>query len=175
MILIQCRRGKQEGFDTLVAAWQKPLFYYVRRLVERDDDAWDVLQETWLCIFRSIRSVKSADALPVWLYRVARNNTFSFLRKQGRWKAMTEVIDDRDLANIPDWEPEYYSARAIHDAIDGLPLIEREVMTFHYLEGYQVKEIAEIIGEPVGTISSRMFRAKRNLRRLIEEKEAGDE
>lgn len=172
LILVQCRQGKNEGYETLVQTWQKPLFYYIMRLVEREEEAWDAMQDTWLRVFKGIRSVRSAEALPTWLYHVAHNVVISRWRKQHREQEIREDADDAELAELADPEPSPdLSARAIHDALDQLPVSERAVLALHYLEGYKIDEIAQITGEPIGTVKSRMFRAKKSLRAVLEREE----
>lgn len=62
LILLQCGHGKPEGFETLVKSWEQPLFYYVRRMVGSEEDAWDVMQEVWLRAFRGVTSVREPGA-----------------------------------------------------------------------------------------------------------------
>lgn len=171
LILVQCRQGKKEGLETLVNEWQKPLFYYIRRLVEREEEAWDAMQDTWLRIFRGIRSVRSAEALPTWLYRVARNVVISRRRDDIRRQDRQDASSEEELAALADPGPlpSDLSAKTLHESLDRLSVPEREVLALHFLEGYKVQEIAEITGEPAGTVKSRLFRAKRNLRSILEE------
>jgi RNA polymerase sigma-70 factor (ECF subfamily) len=174
LIVLQCRQGRQEGFELLVQTWQRPLFYYIMRLVEREEEAWDAIQDTWLRVFGGIRSVRSAEALPAWLYQVAHNVVMSRWRKQCRDKAAVEDVDDTAMAELEDTQPlqSDMSASSVHDALAKLPVAERAALTLHFLEGYKVHEIAQITGEPVGTVKSRMFRAKQNLRTILEREES---
>lgn len=173
LILVQCRQGKREGLDLLVRTWQRPLFYYIMRLVEREEDAWDAIQDTWLRVFKGVRSVRSAEALPTWLYQVAHNVVMSRWRKGIREQARQKEVSAEDLneLNDPDELPSDLSARVIHESLDRLSIPERAVLTLHFLEGYKVREIAQITGEPLGTVKSRMFQAKRSLRAILEREE----
>lgn len=173
LILIQVRQGRKEGLELLVQTWQRPLFYYIMRLVEREEDAWDAIQDTWVRVFNGIRNVRSAETLPAWLYQVAHNTVMSRWRKANREKAAQDDVDDADLAEIADPEPlpSDLSARMVHDALGKLAVPERAVLTLHFLEGYKVHEIAQITGEPLGTVKSRMHRAKQSLRAILEREE----
>jgi len=171
LILVQCRLGKTEGFETLVRTWQKPLLYYIRRLVEREEDVLDVMQDVWVRALGGIRSLRSHEAMPTWLYRIAHNTAMSHLRKRGRWETNREDIEVLDAVEVGADEAPQFAASEIHEALSVLPLLEREVLTLHFLEGYEVTEIAEITEAPVGTVKSRMFRAKRNLRQVLEKGE----
>lgn len=70
--MVRCQRGDNGAFRELVGDWEKPLLYYIRRLLGPKDVEWDVLQEVWLRVFRSIGSLREPRTLPVWLYRIAR-------------------------------------------------------------------------------------------------------
>ncbi len=169
LILLQCRQGKREGLETLVETWQKPLLYYIRRMVEREDDALDVMQEVWLRVFRGISSLQSADAMPAWLYKIAHNAALTHLHKVRSWQESHEDIEDDALTDPPADDVFLgLSAKDIHDALGQLQLAEREVLTLHFLEGYQINEIAQITDAPLGTVKSRMKRAKQNLRAILE-------
>src|SRR5437660_11731211 len=73
----RCRAGDPEALEELIRRWERKLFYYVRRLVAEEADAWDVLQQTWLRVVRGIGAVRDADTLVPWLYCVARSAALS--------------------------------------------------------------------------------------------------
>jgi len=170
LILLQCRRREDEGFRMLIELYERPLFYYLRRFMDREEDAWDVLQEVWIKVLRSIPSVKSAETLASWLYRVARNAMIDHQRHDRRWEPLPEddepgaIADETAKQNWTDSE----TAADIHWGLAKLPLTEREVLTLFFLEEFQIQEIAEITGVPVGTVKSRLHRARGNLRVILE-------
>lgn len=169
LILLQCGQGKAEGFETLVKSWEQPLFYYVRRMAGSEEDAWDVMQEVWLRAFRGITSVREPGALGAWLYRIAHNAVLNRLQRSPRWEPLNE---DAEVAeSVEDDLPMGFAAQDIHRALDELPGLEREALTLYFLEGYQLSEIAEIVEAPLGTVKSRMFRAKKNMRAVLEKGE----
>ena len=175
LIWLGCRRGDEESFRSLVRHWEQPLFYYLRRLLEREEDAWDTLQEVWLRAFRGIASLRTPDALGAWLYRIARNAAMNHLTRVPEWVRLDEESEGSAASTAesgPQDERELtagYSARDIHLALPRLPGPEREVLTLFFLEGFAVGEIAGVVGVPPGTVKSRMHRAKAQLRRLLEE------
>jgi len=83
LLVLRCRRKEKAAFEELVRHWERQLFYYIRRLVENEQDAWDLLQQTWLKVFSGIRSLRDPRTLPTWLYRIARNTTISHLKAAG--------------------------------------------------------------------------------------------
>src|SRR3954465_5635482 len=72
-LLQRCQRGDAEALEELVRRWERKLFYYVRRLLPQEEDAWDVLQITWGRVIGASGTVRDAEALVPWIYRIARN------------------------------------------------------------------------------------------------------
>src|SRR3954468_14715733 len=72
-LLHRCRAGDADALEELVRRWERKLFYYVRRLLPQEEDAWDVLQMTWVRVIGGIGKVRDADALVPWVYRIPRN------------------------------------------------------------------------------------------------------
>ena len=80
LLVLRCQRGESQAFDELVRLWEERLFYYIRRLVGSEEDAWDVLQQTWLRVFKGIKTLRDRDRLSVWLYQLARSAVLSHWR-----------------------------------------------------------------------------------------------
>lgn len=170
LILVQCRQRKDEGFRMLIELYERPLFYYLRRFMDREEDALDVLQEVWIKVLRSISSVESAETLASWLYRVTRNTMIDHQRRDRRWEPLPE---DDEAGAIADETAEQDrvdsdTAADIHWGLAKLPLAEREILTLFYLEEFPIQEIVEITGVPAGTIRTRLHRARKNLRTILE-------
>ena len=77
LLILRCKRGDEQAFTELIHLWEKRLFFYIRRLVATEEDAWDVLQQTWLKVFQGIKSLKHSGSFPTWLYKVARHVAIS--------------------------------------------------------------------------------------------------
>jgi RNA polymerase sigma-70 factor (ECF subfamily) len=171
LLILRCRRGDPGALEELVRHWGNRLFYYIRRLVDNDEDAWDALQETWLKVVKSIGSLKEPRVLPMWLYRIARNTAISHLR--GRY-ADHVAIDDAELGDI-EAESDSFTfedEEQVHYALGRVSLPHREVLTLYFLEDLSLEEIAEVLDTPVGTVKSRLHYAKNALRIIIEQEES---
>src|SRR5262245_40464680 len=112
LLMLRCQRGEREAFDQLVREWEGRLFYYVRRLVDSEAEAWDVLQPTWLQAFKGIRSLKQPSALPSWLYRIARCQAASRWRERKR----DELVDAGEQVEYLEAEPETSIGDQLADA-----------------------------------------------------------
>jgi RNA polymerase sigma factor (sigma-70 family) len=176
LLVLRYRRGDDNALTDLVAMWEKPLFYYIRRLVTTEDDAWDALQETWIRAVRGIGKLKNPESFPSWLYRVARNATSNFIRDNHRMESLSDKEIDLDAAG-QEANRGFSAADAalIHRGLQQLPLAQREVLTLFFLEDFSLEEISSITGIATGTVKSRLYYAKKALRNLIEKEGSDDE
>lgn len=167
-LVLRCQLGEPAAFDELMRRWESRLLYYLRRLVPQEADAWDALQRTWLAVYRDLPRLREPRALRAWLYRVARNQAAGHCRREFALRARIDDEADPEGVAEPDWTPDLDQAGRVHDAIGGLSLPHREVITLHFLEQMPLEEIAEVIGAPVGTVKSRLHYAKRILKQRLE-------
>ena len=170
LLAIRCQLGEPLAFDELVARWHAPLWRYLRRLAAADDVAAETLQEVWLRVVRGISRLREPARLRAWLFGIARRAAMDRLRQQYAAPPLVEA----ELADLPAGEE---IADAGEDVtvllreLDLLPVVEREALTLFYLRELSLAEIAGVLAIPVGTVKSRLFRARRLLREQIQSKE----
>jgi RNA polymerase sigma-70 factor (ECF subfamily) len=157
--------------EELIRHWEKRLLYYIRRLVSDEEDAWDVLQETWLKAVRQVGVLREPRSLPMWLYRIARNTAMSRLR--GRYADRAVFDDEQDGAEINGDADSFAfeDAEQVHYGLSRISLPHREVLTLHFLEDLSIDQIAQVLEVAPGTVKSRLHFAKKALRAVIEQEE----
>jgi RNA polymerase sigma-70 factor, ECF subfamily len=175
LLALRCRRGDPAALEELVHAWEKRLLYFIRRLVKNEQDAWDILQQTWLRVLPGIRALKDPQRLTPWLYQVARNTAFNHARLQAVYRAGLEEHADADLPDEDAAVVEFDHAEEVHAALEQLSLPHREVLTLYFLEDLTIAEIAGVIGVQPGTVKSRLFYARRALRDILQKESARHE
>lgn len=182
------QRGDVAAFDTLVLVYQRQLFNVCYRTLGNSDDAADATQDALLSAFRGLHSFSGpAEALRGWLLRIAVNTCYDHLRR--RQRRPTESLDlarsdDADgglspTERLPDPgpSPEQRSltaetARTIQDSIDSLPPDQRLTVILCDVQGLSYGQVAHIMAVELGTVKSRLSRARAQLRhRLIEKGE----
>lgn len=171
LLILRCQRGEPQALADFVRQWEGRLFYYVRRLVPQEADAWDVLQKAWVQVVRDIRRLRDPAALRPWLYRLVRNTAVSHYRAELTRQATAEFDGDIEDTAAGEETMRAEDAEQVHHALSLLPLPAREVLTLHFLEGMSVEEIAGVLDVPAGTVKSRMHHAKRALRQALAAKE----
>jgi RNA polymerase sigma-70 factor (ECF subfamily) len=169
LLVLRCRRGESEAFDELIRTWERRLFFYVRRLVSNEEDAWQVLQDVWLQVFRGVHAIRDPRRLPVWLFAVARNNAMSHHRKA---YARDRAPEARPIGS--DDRTSFEAADLVHHGLALLDQADREVLTLFFLRDLSVNEAAEVLGIPPGTVKSRLHNAKKSLRDKLEREGAHD-
>lgn len=171
-IACRCQLGEPGAFEALVSEMERPLFYYLVKLLGNEDTALDVLQEVWVKAFRGIRALRVPEALRAWLYRVARGTALNRLRADVARQGAEEPMADSEDAEVDatDYRAEFGTERVyqVHEALDRLDRRHREVLVLLFLEGLSVEEIASVVGVPPGTVKSRIHYAKKTLRELLE-------
>jgi RNA polymerase sigma factor (sigma-70 family) len=169
LLALRCRRGDRAALEELIRTWEMRLLYFIRRLVRDEADGWDVLQETWLRVLKGIRSLHDPQSLAPWLYRVARNTALSHTRSREppceTLENHPEVFTEEPVGGLPEFE----DVEQVHRGLLSLSLPHREVLTLFFLEDLSVEEVATVLGVPPGTVKSRLYYAKRGLRKVLAE------
>lgn len=169
LLVVRCQLGEAEAFDALIARWHGPLWRYIQRMAGRDDVAQDLLQEVWIGAIRGIGRLRDGARLRGWLFGIARRVIMDRLRRQYAAPDVGDV-EPEDLTAPPDAIDNEADLAALERALDALPHVEREVLTLFYLRDLSIVELADALGVPVGTVKSRLFRARRLLRAAMPER-----
>ncbi|KZY98584.1 MULTISPECIES: RNA polymerase sigma factor RpoE [Thalassolituus] len=170
-LVARVQKGDRRAFDLLVVKYQHRILSLVGRFVSDHAEAQDVTQEAFIKAYRALPSFRGDSQFYTWMYRIAVNTAKNHLISRGR-KTPTQDIDLDDAAyfadeaNMKDVEtPDGLLQRdqlrkVVFDAIEDLPDELRRAVTLRELEGLSYEEIAEAMNCPIGTVRSRIFRAR---------------
>jgi len=167
----QVRRGRLEAFGELVSRHQECIYNTAYYLVGNDEDAQDVAQDVFLKAYRNIGTFERKAKFSTWLYGIMLNTVRSVWRKQGlRSGALSLSARPEDEAAAADPEseregPVHATVRAetvaaVRGAIEELEGELKEILVLRDIEGLSYEDIAEALGVPLGTVKSRIFRAR---------------
>ena len=166
LLAVRCQLGEPEAFDDLIARWHGPLWSFVRRLTGDDDLAHDTLQDMWLRVLRGIASLRDGARLRAWLFGIARRAVMDRMRQKYRDACLVDDDVDAMAAADESW-PSQRDLEALQDRLTRLPIAERELLTLFYLRELSLAELAEVLAIPIGTVKSRLFRARALLREQL--------
>lgn len=156
--------GDRSAFNELMAAHEDRVFAICLRMLRDRSAALDATQETFLTVFRKADRYQAKAAFSTWLYRVAVNTCYDALRRTRR--RPTDPLPEHTDPADPSSEDGFASADvrpAIEDALAALPMEFRAAVTIVDLEGLALQTAAEMLGVPVGTVKSRVFRGRKLL------------
>jgi RNA polymerase sigma-70 factor (ECF subfamily) len=183
-LVARVQKGDKSAFDLLVRKYQHKIVKLVSRYVRDRTEVEDIAQETFIKAYRALRGFRGESAFYTWLYRIAINTAKNYLVSQGRRPLAVEPLADEEggpdglILNLrEDSTPEHNVlaeeiARTVEQAIGALPEDLRTAITLREIDGLSYEEIAEIMDCPIGTVRSRIFRAReaidRDLKPLLE-------
>jgi len=167
--------GDQRAYELLVLKYQRRIERLIARMVRDTDLVQDIAQETFLRAYRALHQFRGEAQFYTWLYRIAVNTAKKALLDMKRNPVVTEsalqTSDDEDETSRPGNEPineetpetvlaAQEIAAAVNAAMDALPEDLRQAVTLREIEGLSYEEIATVMGCPIGTVRSRIFRAR---------------
>lgn len=166
----KAQKGDKTAFDLLVRKYQHRIAAVVSRLVRDHGECQDVVQDSFIKAFRSLPSFRGDSQFYTWMYRIAVNTAKNHLASRKRRPGADVEIEDAEFIDggvyVQDNDtPEQELlreevAQVVSRALAALPDDIRQAITLREMEGLSYEEIAEVMGSPVGTVRSRIFRAR---------------
>ena len=169
------QRGERAAFDLLVLRYQHKVLKLIMRYVHDATEAEDIAQEAFVKAFRALQSFRGDSAFYTWLYRIAINTAKNYLVAMGRRAPTSTGFDHEDAESFEDAEqlrdsatPEgeligKQIAETVNRALEKLPEDLRTAITLREIEGLSYEEIANVMNCPIGTVRSRIFRARESI------------
>ncbi|HEX7957501.1 MAG TPA: sigma-70 family RNA polymerase sigma factor [Pyrinomonadaceae bacterium] len=177
-LVVRALAGREDGFEELVRRYQRPIVAYVYRMVGDYDAALDLAQEVFIKVYNSLGRYRPEFKFSTWIYRIAHNAAIDHLRRQGA--SRTEEMEaegqegttfEKPLASkapTPEQETERGERRAeIEEVVAQLQPAYRELIVLRHSHDLSYDEIAEVTGLPLGTVKTRIFRAREAMRELL--------
>jgi RNA polymerase sigma-70 factor (ECF subfamily) len=180
VLIIEAKRGDLDSFNTLVLHYQDTLYNTARRILGDDDLAADATQEAFISAFRGLNSFRGGS-FKAWLMRTVTNASYDELRRRKRRPTIALEPDgeDGDGMDEPRWladpnlSPEDTAEareleHAMEHCLEGLPFDYRTVVVMADIEGLDYTEVAAAVRVPLGTVKSRLARARLRLRECLQ-------
>ncbi|NMH88848.1 RNA polymerase sigma factor [Flavivirga algicola] len=153
-------KGKEKAFAKLLDLYQERLYWHIRKLVITHENADDVLQNTFLRIYKSLPNFKQQSSLHTWMYRIAYNESLRFLEKNNKQNNVS--INDVNNAYLNTLVGDVFfdsneAQLKLQRILSGLPVREREIFQMKYFDDLTFREIEEVISVKVSTIKSSYY------------------
>ncbi len=177
-LLLLAKAGDQQAFAQLVSAYEGKIYNLSLRYLNNSEDAMDATQEVFLRMFRFLSGFQEDSSFSTWLYRIAVNVCKDMLAKRTKRNEQSLTVpgdeEDERPADVVDtrYDPEQILEQAelrqtLLTAIESLPPQQREMIILRDLRGLSYEEISQVLALEEGTVKSRLFRARENLRKKL--------
>ena len=180
LLIEKCKQGDRRAFDTLIHSYEKRVYNLAYRLSGHYDEANDISIDAFIRVFQALKLFRGDSNFSTWLFRIV-TNVYLDRRKRSRNKqhlSLQEYIEleensiarqVEDPSPTPDMHAEARERRdMLQQAIDTLPDYQRAMIVLYHTEGLSYEEIAEVLALPIGTVKSRLNRARLTLREKLE-------
>lgn len=163
LVVVRCQLGERAAFDNLIARWTPSLHRYALKLAQDRDVADDLVQDVWVKVLRGLGGLREPERFRPWLFGMAHRTFADRLRI--RYALPEDAHVELDALPDPRAGGDPFALQlAVHQGLDALPVIEREILTLFYLEDMPHSDISTALAIPVGTVKSRLHRARTLLR-----------
>lgn len=161
---------RREAFSQILEKYQRMLYYHIRRMVIDHDDANDVLQNTFIKAWKGLDNFRGDSALKTWLYRIATNESITFLNAKNK-RSFSDVNDLQNDLKHSLSEGRYIQADELqlklHEAILSLPERQRLVFNMRYYDEMKYEEISEVLGVTTGALKASYHHAVKKIEAII--------
>lgn len=179
VLVEQLKQGDQGAFKTIVETWQNMVYNTALGIVQNEEDAEDIAQETFVQVFNSIGSFKGESKFSTWLYRITVAKALDHERRKKRKKRFAFVKsifgeDSEVVVNPPDFHhpgivlDNKENGAVLFKAIGQLPENQKVAFTLHKVDGLSYQEVSEVMKTSVSSVESLMHRARTNLKKKLE-------
>lgn len=176
VLIARCQRGDLSAFDQLVKRYEKRIFNLAYRLSGNYDDANDITSEAFIRIFNALQKYRGEARFSTWIYRIVMNTFLDEKKKRSHSPqvSLEELLETEEGSMTRQVESEGPQPQdlverderrdVVQEALNQLPEFQRLILTLFHIENLSYEEIAEILHMPLGTVKSRLNRARRALR-----------
>jgi len=171
LLVLRSQDGDRQALEELVGRWHGRFVRAATRLTGGDREAArDAVQDAWLAIVRGLARLDDPARFGPWAHRIVRNKAIDWVRAQGRRRPIDADPAEMSAAEEPDsaGAADRSEHRALVEALRGLAAGQRALLSLFYREGFSVGEISETLEIPVGTVKSRLHRARNQLKQALE-------
>lgn len=166
----KARTGDIESFEKILFTYEKKIFNYVFAIVRQKQDAEDLTQETFIKVYKNLKSLNPDLNFKAWLYKIATNATIDWFRKNGK-KSELFLLDDKESRfETIDEQFSYLrieTAKEVADALNAIKPKYRTVLLLFYWQGFSYEEMASMLSLPLNTVKTYLRRAKDSVKEVL--------
>ncbi|MFC3120147.1 RNA polymerase sigma factor [Agaribacter flavus] len=161
-LVINCQLGDEKALEALLRLWYPKLLAYANSRISDRSKAEDAVQLSFEALTKSISKISDPRSFPKWIYSILQRKCTDLMREHYRQEKLTSTLSEQQQTEHYDVESDEDQG-ALNDLVKCLSPEHYQLVYLHYLEGLTMTEIAEVIRVPVGTIKSRLYKAREQL------------
>lgn len=167
LLVIRCQERDQEAIGLLWKRWQPRLLKWAFDFLKDQDQAYEIAQESWISIFKSIHKLKDPSLFRFWAYRIVQRRSADTIKKLQRDRVVVEETSHYSMISDSGDAATEDRIQQMLTVINDLPDLQQEMLRLFYLEKQSVKVIARYLELPEGTVKSRLFYARKELKEKL--------
>jgi len=175
----EAAKGNPQAFEKLILLYEEKIYTICLRLLKQPDEAFDAAQEVCIKIWKQLKNFKGDAKLSTWIYRIAINTSLDLLRQQKKRQEQIVLLTENDnlekSKHLHQWDDlstqlsEKEGLNVLWQAMQELKEDDRIIIVLRDIEGYSYDEIALTLGISIGTVKSRLSRARIKLKKILEQ------
>jgi RNA polymerase sigma-70 factor (ECF subfamily) len=165
-IIEKVRTSNQDLYSVIIDRYQKKLVRYVSNLIKNEDKAIDVVQESFIKAYVNLNNFNTDKKFSSWIYRIAHNQAINLAKK---YQKETPLLEDWDFKSDDDIEKDFEEKEIIEKVekcLKNIPLLYSEPLSLYYIDEKSYEEISDILRIPMGTVATRINRAKKIMKNI---------
>lgn len=170
-VIEQVLAGDREAFGVLVDRYEREMAAYAKYMTGSVDDAADIVQDSFVRAFKSLKRCRDRTRFKGWLFRIVSNQSKTQLKRRRRTEPLSiEALGVAASEGNPETESEQAELRRkVHEALQALPAVQREALVLKYVHGLGLPEMSELLSASVSALKMRLMRGREALRERLEE------
>lgn len=164
LLVARAQEGDKKAFELLVRRWHPKILGFSYRLTRDADAARDVSQESWVAAVKGLKRLDDPALFRAWIFRIAKNKAADYIRGRQKTRKQIEAMEQMAVIENETRKPGPEEGLTLKALIDNLPQEKRALLILFYVEGLSLAELADVFETPAGTIKSRLFTAREELK-----------
>lgn len=166
LLILKCQEGDQKAFRLLLNRWNKKLIFFAYKFTNDMEAARDVVQESWISIHKGLNRLNDHTKFSTWAFRITYNKSMDHLRQKQRVNQIETLPEDSTDDTLENYNED---VATVNGLLAKMPAQHKIILTLFYQEQQSIKQIAEVLKLPEGTVKSRIYYARELLKRKYKE------
>lgn len=166
LLVLQFQSGQKIALTILVKRWHKKIIYHSYKFTKSKEASKDIAQDCWVIIFKGLHKLKDPSVFGAWVLSIVSNKSINWVRKQMKDRKTIDEFENADRNSSIKKNTSNETELKLKNAISKLPDKQRIVLNMFYMEEYTIREISKILSLKTGTVKSRLFHAREQLKKV---------